>query len=224
MLDVSAPDARPTIAAFDFDITITTKDTFVPFLILAFGKWPTYRAFAKLAFDGLLVLAKLSSRDRFKEKIVRELFLGESVKRLAKAGRDHAKAIRPLVRPMAERRIAWHKERGHRLVMVSASLDLYLEPIARELGFDDLLCTRPSKNHRVFNGCLDGKNCRAQEKVVKLKELLGDLSSVELHAYGDSTGDKEMLEAASHPHWRPFEPGGEFASGPEYQATTAQFP
>ena len=125
---------------------------------------------------------------------------------------------------MAERRIAWHKERGHRLVMVSASLDLYLEPISHELGFDDLLCTRPSKNHRVFNGSLDGKNCRAQEKVVKLKELLGDLSSVELHAYGDSVGDKEMLEAASYPHWRPFEPGGEFASGSEFQATTAQLP
>lgn len=81
-----------------------------------------------------------------------------------KAGHDHAKAIWPLVRPMAERRIAWHKERGHRLVLVSASLDLYLEPITRELGFDDLLCTRLSKNHGVFDGNLDGKNCRAQKR------------------------------------------------------------
>lgn len=211
MLAASAPADRPTVAAFDFDITITTKDTFVPFLIFAFGKWPTYRAFAKLAFDGLLVLTRLSNRDRFKKKIIRALFSGESVGRLEKAGHDHAKAIWPLVRPMAERRIAWHKERGHRLVLVSASLDLYLEPITRELGFDDLLCTRLSKNHGVFDGNLDGKNCRAQEKMVKLKELLGDLLTVELYAYGDSAGDKEMLEAASYPHWRPFEPGGEFA-------------
>ena len=219
---MSAPADRPTVAAFDFDITITTKDTFVPFLILAFGKWPTYRAFAKLAFDGLLVLARLSSRDRFKEKIIRDLFSGESVGRLEKAGHDHAKAIWPLVRPMAERRIAWHKERGHRLVLVSASLDLYLEPITRELGFDDLLCTRLSKNQGVFDGNLDGKNCRAQEKVAKLNDLLGDLSAFELHVYGDSAGDKEMLKVASHPHWRPFEPAGEFASGPERKTPCRQ--
>ncbi len=205
---------QATVAAFDFDVTITTKDTFVPFLALAFGKWPTYRAFAKLAFEALLVLVRLSSRDRFKEKIVQELFVGESVERLSEVGREHATRIRRLLRPLALERIRWHKDQGHRLVLVSASLDLYLEPIANEIGFDDLLCTRLSKNHRVYDGRLDGNNCRGQEKVEKLKFLLGDLSDVYLHAYGDSAGDKEMLEIANAPHWRPFEPGGEFAVSP----------
>ncbi len=215
MSDISVANARQTVAAFDFDITITTKDTFVPFLMLAFGKWRVYRAFAMLAFEGLLVLVKLSDRDRFKEKIIKKLFASESIERLTKAGQDHAKAIRNLVRPTAERRIAWHKERGHRLVMVSASLDLYLAPIAPVLGFDDLICTHLSQNQLVFDGKLDGKNCRAQEKLVKLTELLEDLSLVDLYAYGDSAGDKEMLEAARYPYWRPFEPGGEFFCGPE---------
>lgn len=218
MSDQSDAAARVTVAAFDFDVTITTKDTFVPFLILAFGMWPTFLAFTKLAFDGLLVLIRLSSRDQFKEKIVRKLFEGESVERLAEVGRVHAKAIRSLVRPMAEQRIAWHKTRGHRLVMVSASLSLYLEPIARELGFDDLLCTRLSHNNGVFDGSLEGKNCRALEKIIKLKTLLGGLSGVELHAYGDSAGDREMLEAANHPHWRAFESDGEFSDAAKSQS------
>lgn len=228
MLDTLPDDfstaAKVTVAAFDFDVTITTKDTFVPFLILAFGKKSVYRAFTKLAFDGALVLSRLLSRDRFKEKIVKELFQGESVERLVEAGRAHSKAIRALVRPLAERRIAWHKEHGHRLVMVSASLDLYLEPVARDLGFDNVLCTRLSRNHHVFDGNLYGNNCRALEKVSRLKELLGDLRMVDLHAYGDSRGDKEMLEAARFPHWKPFERGGEFASGSEPEETTERLP
>jgi phosphatidylglycerophosphatase C len=204
-------EERTTVAAFDFDITITTRDTFVPFLILAFGKWPTFRAFVKLSFEALLVLIKFSSRDRFKEKIVRELFLGRSVERLTKVGHIHAARVRQLLRPMALERIKWHKNQGHRLVMVSASLDLYLAPIALELGFDDLLCTCLSKNDGVFDGRLDGNNCRGKEKVERLKILFGDLSAIQLHAYGDSAGDKEMLELATAPYWRPFETSGQFA-------------
>lgn len=208
MTEENQQSHRAVVAAFDFDVTITTEDTFAPFLVRAFGRWHTYKAFTQLALDGLLVWCKLSSRDQFKEKIVHKLFVGKPVAPLKEVGRLHAEAIKQLVRPEAEKRIAWHKAQGHRLVMVSASLELYLEPIAKELGFDDLLCTRLSQNDTQFTGLLEGKNCRAQEKVNKLATLLGDLSAIELYIYGDSAGDKEMLEIADHPFLRAFEPGG----------------
>lgn len=88
--------------------------------------------------------------------------------------------------------------------MVSASLDLYLQPIADALGFDKPPCTNVSTNHHVFNGELQGRNCRGAEKVSRLQALLGDLASVEIYAYGDSNGDREMLEVANHPHFRLF--------------------
>ena len=208
MSEQKTESQRPVVAAFDFDVTITTQDTFVPFLMRTFGKWPTYKAFILLGVSGLLVLCKLYSRDRFKEKIVHRLFAGQSVAALIQVGVNHAQAIKNLARPEALERIAWHKARGDRLIMVSASLDLYLEPVAKALGFDDLLCTRLVREGLVFTGELDGKNCRAQEKVNKLTSLLGDLTKVELYAYGDSAGDKEMLEVADHPFMRAFEPGG----------------
>jgi hypothetical protein len=86
-------------------------------------------------------------------------------------------------------------------------MDLYLEPVARQLGFDDLLCTRASGNRLVFDGGLHGGNCRGPEKVVRLQNLLGPLDTYELYAYGDSDGDKEMLEAANHSFYRAFAPG-----------------
>jgi HAD superfamily hydrolase (TIGR01490 family) len=210
-MPLSTNGKLPVVAAFDFDVTMTTRDTFVPFLERAFGRNRVRAAFLRLSSDALKVALGLSSRDRFKEKLVEALFRGESVEALHEVGRAHAEVIETLVRPAALRRIAWHRERGDRTVMVSASLDLYLSPVASKLGFDDLLCTRLGESQQVFDGSLAGANCRGPEKQKRLESLLGDLSRVELYAYGDSAGDREMLAAADHPYYRAFASGGALA-------------
>lgn len=183
---------------------MTTRDTFFPFLNRAFGRARVIRACLRLVPEACKFVVGLSDRDRLKELLVRELFSGECVARLREEGRRYAAEILKWIRPAARAKVAWHKTRGHRLIMVSASLDLYLEPVCRDLGFDDLLCTRPSVNNLVFDGRLQRHNCRGPEKVRQLTGLLGDLSQCELYAYGDSAGDHEMLSAADHPNWRVF--------------------
>lgn len=199
---------RPCVAAFDFDVTITSRDTFVPFLKLAFGSARLRCAFIALAFEAAKVVLGMSDRDRFKALLIRKLFLGQSTERLQQAGELHARQVMKWVRPAALARIAWHRQRGDRLVMVSASLDLYLEPVARLLGFDDLLCTRESRADLLFDGAMQGRNCRGPEKVARLQALLGPLGNFDVYAYGDSDGDKEMLQVANHPFYRAFAPGG----------------
>lgn len=202
----SASEAqRPIVAAFDFDGTITTKDTFLPFLYSAFGRRRVLAAVIELTGDALGVVLGVSNRDRFKEFLVAKLLTGESVRRLRQVGEDHAQRIESWVRPAALERIQWHRAQGHRLVMVSASLDLYLESIVQRLGFDDLVCTRASFDGEFFDGQLIEGNCRRAEKVRRLVALIGSLERVELFAYGDSVGDKEMLDAAEHAFFRPFE-------------------
>lgn len=196
---------KKVVAAFDFDVTITTKDTFVPFLYWAFGKVTVYKAFIRLLPEAIKVGLKLSSRDRFKERIIAQLFTNKPANHLKILGAGYASSFPPLIRMKAKERIKWHKEQGHHLVMVSASLDLYLEKAAKDLGFDDLLCTRLEEKQECFTGKLLGANCRCQEKVNQLERLLGDLSSYEIYAYGDSAGDEQLLENADHPNWRVFE-------------------
>lgn len=193
------------VAAFDFDVTITKKDTFVPFLYWVFGRKTVYKAFIKLLPEAIKVACKRSDRDKFKEKIIAALFTNQPIKPLKIMGAGYASAFTPLIRLKARERIKWHKEQGHRLIMVSASLNLYLEKAAKDLGFDELLCTELEENEELFTGRLKGKNCRCQEKVNKLEALLGDLSQYELYAYGDSDGDKQMLAVANHPNFRVFE-------------------
>lgn len=208
------PDQKNLIvAAFDFDVTMTTKDTFFPFLVAAFGRVKVYLAFASLGLQGLLVLLRLSSRDKFKEKVIYKLFCNAPVDDLTRIGEIYAEHIITLIRPKALERLEWHRKNNHRLVMVSASLDLYLEPVVAALNFDNLLCTRLNKKDGKFTGYLNGENCRGQGKVNYLKELLGDLNQVELYAYGDSQGDKEMLEIATHSFFRPFEKKGMLSGG-----------
>lgn len=195
----------PVIAAFDFDGTITTRDTFIPFLYRAFGKSRVLRVFVRLSFEAAKMGLGLSSRDELKSRVIRTLFQGDGRERLRQIGREYAGQVEAWFRPKALERIEWHRKAGHRLVLVSASLDLYLETVAKNLGFDDLLCTTISVDEfQMCDGRLVDGNCRGLEKVRRLEALLGDLCKLELYAYGDSAGDKEMLEVSNHAHYRPF--------------------
>ena len=168
--------AKKVIAAFDFDGTITTKDTFLPFLLSAFGAPKVWFALAILALPGLMVWIGKSTRDHFKVLLIRKLFTGSSVKYLKTTGVAHAAQIASLCRPSALERINWHKDQGHRLVMVSASLNFYLDPIAKQLGFEDLLCTEVEAIEGICTGEIKGLNCRGVAKVRRLEDLLGPLS------------------------------------------------
>ena len=209
---------RPVVAAFDFDGTITDRDTLVPFLVLAFGRARVAATFAALAFTGVGYLLRRVSIDEFKRRVLRRLVADAPAERLRALGPAHARAIAPWLRPAALARIEWHRAQGHRLVLVSSTLDLYLQPMAAQLGFDDLLCSRlvqlrDATGADRFTGEIDGADCTGAEKPRRLEALLGRLDAHELHAYGDSEGDRELLAAADHPHFQPFR-GPKPASAP----------
>lgn len=109
--------------------------------------------------------------------------------------------------PAAVARLNWHKQQGHRLVIVSASPRALIQPVARHLQAD-LIATETSDflSAAAENPLqLTSPNCKGAEKLLRLEAWLGQpLREVELHAYGDSRGDRELLRAANCPHWRSF--------------------
>jgi len=170
----------------------------------AFGRARVWAALVQLAVPGMMVWIGLATRDQFKSLLIGKLFPGAVLEHLTETGRLHAEQIRSLFRPAALARISWHKLHGHKLIMVSASLNFYLEPTAKRLGFDALLCTEVVAVNGVCTGEMRGQNCRAVEKVRRLEGLLGPLGQFEVYAYGDSDGDAEMLAASDHPAFMPF--------------------
>lgn len=149
-----------------------------------------------------LVLAGIGagSRDAAKERMLRRLLGGREHAELVVRGRAFAERVATTgMRSEMVARLEWHAREGHELAIVSASLDIYLEPIAERLGIGTVLCSRLEVNGAglVTGNLVDG-NCRAAEKLRRIRERFGD-DGYELWAYGNSAGDAEMLAAADHP-------------------------
>jgi phosphatidylglycerophosphatase C len=185
------------IAAFDFDGTITRRDTLVPFVARAMGPRAALQALRRL--PGLVAGAG-PWRDRVKVEIVAGAAGGKAVEDLEAAGRDYSERLPNLYRSEVVERIEWHRRQGHELVLVTASLGVYARPAGEALGFGRVLAVELESEADVYTGRLVGSNVRGPEKSRLLRSLIGD-DDAETWAYGNSSGDAEMLAMADHPTW-----------------------
>jgi phosphatidylglycerophosphatase C len=196
------PDGRRRVAAFDFDGTLSRKDSLGPFLELVCGRNQLYRAFLMRAPVLAGIAVGIGDRDAEKERLVGRMLAGRSADSVRDSGTQYARSLieGDALRPDMLERLAWHRSEGHEIVIVSASLDAYLEPLAPLLGVDRVFCTRLGVGaDGRLNGLLEGGNVRGPEKVRRIREWLGD-DPTELWAYGDSAGDRELLAEADHAH------------------------
>jgi phosphatidylglycerophosphatase C len=197
--DPGAVSDRPVVAAFDFDGTLTRRDTLVPFLRRACGLWPIVRA--------AIVARGARGRDAFKVALIGELFRGWPAERLDSLGRAHVPTLLAALRPGSVERLDWHRRRSHAIVIVSASLGAYLRPLAERLELDGALAVElvADAGGTLTGEVVGGLNNRGPEKVARLKAWVdarfGTGTDVELWAYGDSSGDAELLAIADHPTW-----------------------
>jgi phosphatidylglycerophosphatase C len=202
----ASPEARARragpLVAFDFDGTLTVRDSFKAFLRWRGGPVKYWLGMVRLV-PSLLAYPFHRSRGRLKAAMVRIYLKGLPRAALEREAAAFAAVAAPLLlRPDAL--LAWRRYRrdGARLVIVSASPEQLLAPFARGLGADLLLATRLEFDpHDRVSGRLDGRNCRSQEKVNRLREAFGE--DVRLAAaYGDTAGDREMLDLAEEKFMR----------------------
>ena len=197
---VPAGSDRPVVA-FDFDGTITTKDTLRLFLTRIRGPKELATTFIRHAPQLGLALRGGTARERAKQLVCMDVLGGLHHDRAQAAASETAKAVcRRLIRPDAEARIRWHQAQGHRIIVVSASFEAYVAPVVSSLGIDEVIATRweVDPETRVLTGRLDGLNVRSEAKVTLLEELLGRPCRL-AYAYGNSSGDTAMLARAEHP-------------------------
>jgi phosphatidylglycerophosphatase C len=193
-------DPKPVVAAFDFDGTLTRRETLLPFLLHTLGAAAVARHALMLSPTLAGYALHLIRNDVAKERVFIQCLAGMSVDELQQQGERFAADVLPgLLRDTAMRRLEWHRQQGHRCVLVSASLELYVRPWAIKAGFDDVIATRlETQSDGSITGRLSGANCFGSEKVRRLEMLLGNREGYTLYAYGDSRGDKELLSWADH--------------------------
>ena len=192
------------IVAFDFDGTLTIRDSFTEFLRWRAGPGAWALGLVKLA-PALAAYAKDRDRGRIKAASVREFLHGLDRQTLEAEAAAFAQEVWPrFMRPDAlEVWNAWGEGGAHR-VIVTASPTTTVAPFARKLGADALLGTEFvfDVDDRI-TGDFVGPNCRGEEKVRRLKAAYGDDMTLTA-AYGDTSGDTEMLAMAQQPGFRIF--------------------
>lgn len=198
------PLAPRSVVAFDFDGTLTVRDSFTAFLKWRAGPTRWNAGILKMAPD-LAAYVVHRNRGKVKAAAVREFLAGvprEQLEADAKAFANYASAT--LFRPDALATWRRWQQRGAMMVVVTASPDVIVAPFARGLGCDQLIGSGIAYDHddRVIGG-LAGPNCRGPEKVRRLRETFGE--DIRLTAaYGDTSGDREMLEIADEKGYRVF--------------------
>lgn len=186
-----------TVAFFDFDGTLTTGDTLMPFLKFVVGK-PKYYWNLLLVMPVLVCyLFKLIRNDVAKEVVLKRYLAGYHIDDLFALGERFSKEVIPtMLRSEGMERLRWHQEQGHECVLVSASLDIWLKSWSESNGFTEFITSTLDKSkENIALGILKGPNCYGEEKKTRaLQWLLKENRSPRyITTYGDSRGDYNLM-------------------------------
>jgi phosphatidylglycerophosphatase C len=185
-----------SLAVFDLDGTITRRDTFGPFLWGFLWRRPWRLARGLLALPAAAAFVFNSDRGALKGAVIHALLGDARRASLARwAERFVAKLLSDGLYAEALAAIAMHRTSGDRLLLMSASTDLYVPRIGRALGFDETICTevRWRADDRL-DGRLATANCRGEEKRRCLAALIARDAPGRVYAYGDSCADLAHMQ------------------------------
>jgi len=185
------------IVIFDLDGTLTRRDTYIEFLLGYLKRCPM-RLLRTIHLPFALLLYKSGWRDN---SWLKEVFLNAILGDLHKTSlcqwiQDYTETlIRTGLRPGAIASLRQHRQEGCLLILATASLDLYVEPLGKKLGYDDVICTRTAwtRDGRI-TGTLANKNCYGREKLERVKKWLGKTGETQVDVvYSDHHSDLLLL-------------------------------
>jgi phosphatidylglycerophosphatase C len=192
------------IAFFDFDGTITTRDTLLEIIKFQKGKFAFLIGFLLNAPWLIAYKLKLFPNDDVKQKILTYFFSGTpELVFQQKCDLFAERKLPELIRPGALTEIEGLRARDFDIVVVSASAGNWIRKWTTGLGVQ-LIATRLEVKEGLITGRIEGKNCHGEQKVVCIKEHLNLSEYEEIYVYGDSAGDKPMLALATKSFYKPF--------------------
>jgi len=195
---------KKIITFFDFDGTITTDDSFIKFIRFVVGDTKTL--WGMIYLSPMLIAYKLKFIPNYKAKqmMFSYFFKGMDEKQFLKVAKEYSlKHIDTILRQQAIEKITWHKEQGHKIVVVSASIECWLKPWCDKHGLE-LIATKIEMSNGIVTGRLLSKNCYGIEKVNRVQEQYNLSDYDYIYAYGDSRGDRELLGLADEHFYKPF--------------------
>lgn len=184
------------IVAFDFDGTLTTKDTFLEFIIFTCGVKSFYLGI--LLYSPLLVLMTLHlyPNGKAKEKVFSYFFKGWDYSKFDDCGKRFAVIVNQFQRKEVVSKLQKHIIQDDTVYVITASIEEWVRPWCEQYGVKAVLGTKIEVVDGTITGRFMTKNCFGVEKVKRLLEVEPDRGAYVLYAYGDSRGDNELISFA----------------------------
>jgi len=192
------------IAAFDFDGTLTTKDSLIDFLIFSFGKKSFYRSLIKLSPTLALYKMGLITNEHAKQKLFMYFFGGMQAKKYYDLCNNYSSKIDNIINREALNKLIMHQQQNANVIIISASAEDWIKPWATKHNISRVLATKVEIINDKLTGKFITKNCYGDEKVNRLLEVYPYKEKYTLYAYGDSEGDKPLLTFADFGYYRNF--------------------
>lgn len=210
-----------TIYAFDFDGTLTTRDTLIEFIRYARGNSALIMVIIRHLPMLIMMKLRIYPNDKAKQHIFDHFFKGMTVDEFTTICTEFARNSQQLLRPHGIETVKRAIRQECPVVIVSASIDLWVAPFFSDMGAtihnngqtdsDNnteapiiILGTKPEITGGRLTGRFATPNCYGKEKVNRLLALYPHREKYRLIAFGDSRGDKELLTAADESHYKPF--------------------
>lgn len=197
-------DSKQIVAYFDFDGTLTNKDTLIPFLIYVVG---SVRFSLKLYILLPILFAywlKIITNELAKEKTITVLLKGYTAEYIeAMACKFAHDKLDHYIKPEIYAKLEYHLEHNHSICLVSANLAIYLRHWALRHHIDDVIATEIEFVNNLCTGKLKTRNCYGAQKVIRIEEYLKykNTQFSYSYAYGNSRGDYQLLTYVNEGYW-----------------------
>lgn len=195
---------KRAIAFFDFDGTITFRDTLFEIIRFQKGSCALYLGLIKLSPWLIAMKLRMISNEAAKEKMLTFFFKGSPLHDFQeKCNRFMEKQLPLLIRPGALQEINKHKLNNTTVVVVTASAENWVEGWCKQ---HDIICiaTKLEIKENKITGKINGKNCNGIEKVNRIRAYFQLDRYDPIIAYGDTKGDRGMLSLATFAYYKPF--------------------
>lgn len=188
------------LALFDFDGTLCRIDSFTKFIFFALPKFEIYK-------KGIIILPWISAyylkiypAHLMRPKLFSTLFKAQSQDKIEVFAKKYANLLlEKYLNPELYNQLKQHQKQGDEIVLVSASIDIYLKHICKELGIH-LICTTTEIQSNHYTGQYISPDCSNEQKKIRVLEQYNLDHYQAIYAYGNSEEDFDLLSLTDFPY------------------------
>lgn len=191
------------VVVFDFDGTLTEKDSFVSFIKYVKGERFFYFNLGFIVIFWFLAKFKLMSTGSAKQMVFRKFFKGMSLTDFNKFSVGFQDTINSILKQETKKTINYYLSRSYDVLIISASIENWILPWANSNHIKTVLSTKIEiDNDGNLTGNFSSANCRGEEKLRRLLSVYPNLKKEQVIVYGDSSGDKSLMDFAAKSYYR----------------------